>query len=222
MSSQIHEDVLPQLAAITIQPDRPLIITDADEVLFHFMEGLEVFLEQQDMFFDWSSFALHGNIRHKKDKEPVDKEQIPTLLNQFFEEHCHTLPAAPGAAEHLELLSKNAQIVVLSNVPPKFAGLRRESLRKNGMDFPLIANIGSKGQVVKHLAQGMKCPVFFIDDIPMNHSSVSKHANHVERVHFIADKRLASLLGPAEHSSVRLDSWPEIHDHIQFILNKGI
>ncbi|MEH6402741.1 MAG: hypothetical protein V7750_05165 [Sneathiella sp.] len=222
MSSQIHEDVLPQLAALSIQTDRPLIITDADEVLFHFMEGLEVFLEQQDMYFDWSSFALHGNIRHKGDKEPVDGKQIPILLNLFFEEHCHTLPAAPGAAEHLELLSKDAQIIVLSNVPPKFAHLRREGLQKNGMDFPLIANIGPKGQVVKHLASGMEAPVFFIDDIPTNHSSVSKHANHVERVHFIADKRLANLLGPAEHSNVRLDSWPEIRDHIQDIMNKGL
>jgi len=222
MSSKIHDDVLPQLSALSIQRDRPLIITDADEVLFHFMEGLEVFLEQQDMFFDWSSFALHGNIRRKNDKEPVEAEQIPVLLNLFFEEHCNTLPAAPGAAEHLELLSKDAQIVVLSNVPPKFADLRREGLQRSGMNFPLIANIGPKGHVVKHLAEGMECPVFFIDDIPTNHSSVSKHANHVERVHFIADKRLANLLGPAEHSNIRLNSWPEIHDHIQSILNKGI
>lgn len=221
MSSQIHDDVLPQLAEITVSTDRPLIITDADEVLFHFMEGLEVFLEQQALYFDWSSFALHGNIRRKKDKEPVEAKQIPALLNQFFEEHCHKLPVAPGASEHLKLLSKDAQIIVLSNVPPKYALQRRESLQKNDMDFPLIANIGSKGQVVKHLAENLKRPVFFIDDIPTNHSSVSKHANHVERVHFIADKRLASLLGPAEHSNIRLDSWPEIHDHIQLILNKG-
>lgn len=218
MSSSIHKEVLPQLENINIDIDRPLIISDADEVLFNFMEGLEVFLEQQQMYFDWSSFALTGNIRHKSGQEPVDSKRIPELLENFFAEHCHTLPAVPGAADHLRQLSAEAQIIILSNVPPRHAHKRKESLQKNGMDFPLIANIGSKGEVVRHLTENLKCPAFFIDDIPTNHSSVSKHANHVHRLHFIADKRLAKLLGPAEHSHARLDSWPDLKTHIQSIL----
>lgn len=221
MNSIIHADVLPQLKDITIQPGKPLIITDADEVLFHFMEGLETFLEQQDMFFDWSSFALTGNIRNKSDKSPVDAELVPDLLDLFFAEHCHKLPAAPGAAKHLKKLNADAQVVVLSNVPPKYARQRREALVANDMDFPLIANIGAKGQVVKFLTDGLESPAFFIDDIPTNHSSVMKHAEHVHRLHYIADKRLAGLLGPAEHSHARLDNWEELHDHIQSIISKG-
>ncbi len=220
MTALIHEDVRPQLGAISIQPDRPLIIADADEVLFNFMQGLEVFLKDQEMFFDWSSFALHGNIRYLADKEPVSKEKLPTLLDQFFAEHCHRLPAVDGAAEHLEKLKDKAQIIVLSNVPPQYAALRREGLQKNGMDFPLIANIGAKGHVVEYLTRELQKPAFFIDDIPTNHHSVQEHADHVQRVHFIADERLASLLGPAEHSHVRLDSWPDIHDHILGFLAK--
>ena len=68
--------------------------------------------------------------------------------------------------------------------------------------------------------QGLEREKNFIDDIPTNHSSVRKHAERVERVHFIADERLAGLLGPAEHSHVRLDSWPEIHDHIVRKINE--
>ncbi len=221
MSSPIHDDVLPQLKNISIRPDKPLIITDADEVLFNFMEGLEAFLEQEGMFFDWSSFALTGNIRNKSDQTPVEAELIPKLLDLFFAEHCHKLPAAPGAAEQLKKLSPDVQIVVLSNVPPQYAHRRREALLANDMDFPLIANIGGKGQVVQHLTDGLKCPAFFIDDIPMNHSSVMKHAEHVHRLHYIADRRLAGLLGPAEHSHARLDSWQELHDHIQTVISKG-
>ena len=220
MTANIHETVLPQLESISIRPDQPLIITDADEVLFNFMQGLEVFLEERDMFFDWSSFALHGNIRHQESRDAVSSDAIPELLDQFFASHCHRLPAVNGAAEHLEKLSEDAQIVILSNVPPQYADLRREGLQKNGMDFPLIANIGSKGHVVKHLIRDLEPPAFFIDDIPTNHSSVRKHAERVERVHFIADERLAGLLGPAEHSHVRLDSWPEIHDHILRKINE--
>ncbi|MBL4906587.1 MAG: hypothetical protein JKX94_03970 [Sneathiella sp.] len=221
MSSTIHQDVLPQLADISIEPDRPLIITDADEVLFNFMEGLEIFLEQEGMYFDWSSFALTGNIRNQSDRQPVEAKLIPKLIDLFFAEHCHKLPAAPGAAEHLKKLSQDVQIIVLSNVPPKYAHRRREALKNNNMDFPLIANIGSKGQVVRHLTEHLNSPAFFIDDIPTNHSSVSKHANQVHRLHFIADKRLAKMLGPAEHSHARLDTWPDLHDYIQAVLKKG-
>ncbi len=90
------------------------------------------------------------------------------------------------------------------------------------MDFPLIANIGTKGQVVQHLTERLTCPSFFIDDIPHNHSSVRKHANHVHRLHFIADRRLAGLLGPAEHSHARLESWPDLHDHILSVIDEGL
>jgi len=215
----IHEDVRPQLKDLQIDPSRPMLITDADEVLFNFMQGLEGFLEENGMYFDWASFALRGNIRHKENEEPVNSEQIPKLLDQFFADYCHRLPAVSGAAEHLERLSKDMQVIVLSNVPPQYADLRKEGLQKNGMDFPLIANIGSKGEVVEYLTRHLSGPSVFIDDIPHNHSSVKKHADHVERVHYIADERLARLLGPAEHSHVRLESWPDIYVHIQDLLN---
>lgn len=221
MSTAIHQDVLPQLNDIIIDPTKPVIITDADEVLFHFMEGLETFLESEGMYFDWSSFALTGNIRNKADQSPIDGQKIPSLLNQFFAEHSHSLPAVSGAAEHLEKLSEKAQIVVLSNIPPQFAHKRKEGLLKNNMDFPLVANIGAKGRVVQYLTENLEAPAFFIDDIPTNHSSVSEHANQVHRLHFIADRRLAGLLGPAEHSHARLESWPDLYDHILSVLDEG-
>jgi hypothetical protein len=210
----IHADVLPQLAAFEIDKNRPLVITDADEVLFSFMVGLESFLESVELYFDWSSFALTGNIRRISDKEPIDQKEVGTLLSNFFDLRCADLPAVEGAAEGLAALSDHAQIIVLSNVPPKFAHNRRAGLVSKGMDYPLIANIGSKGEVVRHLTEDMKAPAYFIDDIPNNHSSVNLHANHVQRLHYIADERLSALLGPAEHSHTRLYNWPEIQTHI--------
>jgi hypothetical protein len=89
------------------------------------------------------------------------------------------------------------------------------------MDFPLIANIGAKGHVVKHLTQKLQKPAFFIDDLPHNHGSVLKHAAHVHRLHFIADERLAKLLGPAEDSSARLDSWHALSDYIMQAIERA-
>ncbi|GLQ07675.1 hypothetical protein [Sneathiella chinensis] len=218
---QIHKDVQEQLKSLRLDPDRPLIITDADEVLFNFMVGLESYLEEEGLYFDWSSFALHGNIRRKDTQIPLEAEAIGHLINDFFDRQCHSLPAVEGAAEHLATLSNHAQIVVLSNVPPKYADKRRTSLIENGMDFPLIANVGPKGRVVKHMTDHVTRPAFFIDDIPHNHQSVSKHAAPVNRLHYIADPRLSALLGPAEHCHVRLESWPDIQTHIFSTLEKG-
>jgi len=221
MTEGIHVDVLPQLVDIQIEHNRPLIITDADEVLFNFMQGMELFLAENDMFFDWQSFALHGNIKNKSDETAVEAENIPVLLDQFFNEYAHRLPAVDGAADTLARLSEHAQIVVLSNVPPKYAHKRLAGLKQANMDYPLIANVGPKGHVVRHLTQNLERPSFFIDDIPTNHGSVRKHAEHVHRLHYIADERLAKLLGPAEHSSARLDSWPELYTHILAIIDEG-
>ncbi len=220
MNKQIHKDVLPQLEKLELAIDKPIIITDADEVLFNFMKGLEQYLEDQEMFFDWASFALSGNIRHKKDQQPIAQELIPELLDRFFNDYADRLPAVDGAADSLERLSKDAQVVVLSNVPPKYAEKRLTGLQKNGMHYPLIANVGAKGHVVKHLTDNIDHPAFFIDDIPHNHESVAKHADHVTRLHYIADERLAKLLGKAEDSHARLDSWDEIEEHIKTTLNR--
>ncbi|PHQ71310.1 MAG: hypothetical protein COB93_03450 [Sneathiella sp.] len=214
MTDGIHPDVLPQLADLVIDPTRPLIITDADEVLFNFMVGLEGFLSAQNLFFDWSSFALSGNIRRTEDLQPIDPQAVGKLLSDFFETCCATLPAVDGAAKSLATLSQHAQIIVLSNVPPQYAKDRREGLVDKNMDYPLIANIGSKGQVVRHLTEGLKAPSFFIDDIPHNHSSVNLHAAHVHRLHYVADERLSDMLGQAEDSHTRLYSWPDIEAHI--------
>lgn len=203
-------EVAAQLARITLAPDRPLIISDADEVLFRFMAGFEQFLDAQGLYFDWSSYALHGNIRRRRDDAPVEHEAVPGLLQDFFAGHTELLEPVPDAAAALAELARRTQIVVLSNVPVAQTEARRRALAAAGMDYPLVANTGSKGAAVRDLAARVAAPVFFIDDIPLNHSSVRRAAGHVLCVHFIADARLARLLPQADDSDHRADSWPEV------------
>ena len=42
----LHEDVLSQLEVLQIDPNSPLIISDADEVIFAFVRGLEGYLQE--------------------------------------------------------------------------------------------------------------------------------------------------------------------------------
>ena len=64
------------------------------------------------------------------------------------------------------------------------------------------------------LTRHIDAPVFFLDDIPHNIDSVAECAPHVHRIHFIADPRLAGLIGAAKGASARIDAWHEAHDSI--------
>ena len=72
MQQQPHPDILVQLETLTIDPKRPLIISDADEVLLRFMARLEHYLDQQGLWIDLNNFAISGNIKSKSDNQPVE------------------------------------------------------------------------------------------------------------------------------------------------------
>ncbi len=63
----LHKDVATQLDDLHLVADRPLIISDADEVLVQFAAGLEFYLQGQGLYFDISSFAITGNVRRQSD-----------------------------------------------------------------------------------------------------------------------------------------------------------
>ncbi|MCW0233385.1 MAG: hypothetical protein OJJ21_07290 [Ferrovibrio sp.] len=212
--------VAEQLAALALRRGRPLLIVDADEVLFYFMRGLERFLESRNLYFDWASYALHGNIRQRADNAPVAAEILHPLLQRFFAEATEELEPVDGAAQALAVLSETAQVVVLSNVPMPARAARLRALARHGMDFPLIANTGPKGPAVAVLLRQVMAPAVFIDDIPHNHKSVAELAPATHRLHYIADTRLAALLGPAPDCHHRAETWPDMQQHIQALLTQ--
>jgi hypothetical protein len=193
---------------VTIDPARPLIICDADEVLLQFVAGLEAFLEQQHCYLDLTSFRLHGNVKHKTTHEPVADEHVTKLIADFFAAGTRHLRPVAGAAAALQALSHRAQIVVLSNLPEASRDARIENLTEHGMAYPVIAGKGLKGPIVRDLIAGFDRPVVFIDDIPPNIASVAKEAPQVHRLHFIADERLARLMPPSPDAHRRIDDWP--------------
>ena len=215
MINDLLENTANQISATSISRDKPLIISDADEVLVVFMAQFELFLHAQDCFFDWSSFRLTGNIHRKSDNYTFSQEEVMSLLDRFFAEETLDLDAVPGAVEALQVLSSRAQIVILSNVPSNYHNERERCLIKHNMNYPLIVNDGLKGPAVKALAGMARAPVFFIDDSPNHIKSVATLATHVRRIHFVHDARLAELIGPVPDSHYRIDSWPEARATIE-------
>lgn len=207
---------LKEVAAV-LERARPLLITDADEVLFAFMAAFERHLHANGTYFNWASYRLNGNIIARADDKPVDNPAVKALIAGFFEEHTRNIDPLDGAAEAMAALvaERGLQIVVLSNVPAHRHADRRHALARHGMDYPLIANEGAKGRAVAFLAAQVDAPVFFIDDAPSHHDDVALHADHVRRIHYVGNPRLAELIGPAQASHLRARSWEDIRRFIE-------
>ncbi len=211
----MEPQVRDQLEALKLDPGRPLIVTDADEVIAYFIAGLERFLERNGYWLDLRSFAITGNIRRRGSDEISTQEQVKALLAEFFIHDTETLDPVTGAAEALRILNKRAQIIVLSNVPPSAHAARQRWLRRHDMDYPLVANAGSKGLPLRYLAEQINAPVFFLDDLPPHLDAVAEQTSCVHLLHFIADKRLAALVGPAQSCHLHTSEWPDAQAFIE-------
>jgi len=204
----LSEEISNQIETLELDPDRPLVISDADEVLLQFMRQFEIYLDRNDMWIDLSSFRLQGNIKYKGSDEAVDMTNR-NIIDDFFAAETLNFSPVEGAAEALTALSKEVQIIILTNLPLAQKSERQINLSKHGMDYPVIVGSGLKGPAVKSLGEKINAPLFFLDDIPHNINSVAEYVPTSGRIHMIADPRLSKLIGAAEGASARIDQWQE-------------
>ncbi len=219
--STLPQVVHAQIATVPAGPGRPLLAVDADEVLFYFIRGFADWLEMRALYFDWSSYALAGNIRMRSNDAPVPREALGDLLSGFFDERTADLEPVDGAAASLARLSQYYDIAILSNQPASAKPARETALARHGMAYPVIANTGPKGPAMAALLAGRDAPAAFVDDIPMHLGSVARHAPMVRRLHYIAEPRLSPLLPPAEHAHARLQNWAELEADLMAHLDKA-
>ena len=203
MSNMLSEEISNQIKTLELDPDRPLVISDADEVLLQFMRQFEIYLDRNDMWIDLSSFRLQGNIKYKGSDVAVDMTNR-NIIDDFFAAETLNFSPVEGAAEALNALSKEAQIIILTNLPLAQKSERQINLSKHGMDYPVIVGSGLKGPAVKSLGEKINAPLFFLDDIPHNINSVAEYVPTSGRIHMIADPRLSKLIGAAEGASARI------------------
>ncbi len=204
----------PATFSAQINPARPLLLLDADEVLLRFVEHLEAYLPTRGFELRLTSFQLGGNIYDLSTDARAEGTVVKDLLASFFDDCTHDVPLVDGAREAIESLKAHYDIAVLTNVPERCRDARMANLRAHGLDVPVIANRGEKGPVAAMLAGATDGPTVFVDDLPPQHASVAAHAPEVYRVHFIADPRLAPMLEKADDAHVRIDDWPTLERHL--------
>jgi hypothetical protein len=205
---------------VELDPNRPLIISDADEVLLRFIASFERYLERRSCYLDLKSFRIHGNIKRMPSGEAVPDEQVTELIASFFASETRTMDVVAGAADALAKLSRHAQIVILTNLPDTARDARIENLAGHGISYPLIVGTGPKGHFVKQIIEGHKKPIVFIDDLPHQIASVAAETPHVHRLHFIAEPRLARLLPKGPDAHARIDAWPEAEAWIASVIEE--
>lgn len=202
----MSHDIPSALGRLT--PGRPLLIVDADEVLLRFVEGFDRFLDRQGFFLDLTAYRLHGNVKRRVDRTPILDVEVTALLDDFRRD-LDWLEHVEGARDSLRALSRQLDIVVLTNIAASQAEARRRNLESFGLDLPLVANSGLKGESVKALASRSGRPSFFVDDIPQNLASAADKAPDVTRIHLIGDDRLKPLLPAAEAAHYRAEGWKD-------------
>jgi len=204
-----------QIDSLSVQANRPLVICDVDEVIVHFIKGLEAFLDRHDLWLDPVSFALNGNIKTVTDNKPVETEEVGLLLTSFFQQDTRILQPIEGSIDALQSLADDAEIVFLSNVPHEAFDDRCANLKGHGLDFPLITNRGPKGPAVRRLTTDHQAPVFFIDDIGHYLTSVYDHCPDIHLIHFTQDERFSRHAKNLDHAHYRTDNWPDVETHIR-------
>src|SRR5690606_23234738 len=105
---EIAEFTRSQIDALSLDPTRPLVISDADEVIVHLARPLEIFLTNRGYQIDLSDYRLFGNVRYP-DGRVMEMEPLMALLDEFFEAEVEKLPPVAGAVDALCALRERAQ-----------------------------------------------------------------------------------------------------------------
>lgn len=189
---------------------RPLLITDCDEVLMHMVSHFDAWLgEAHDIRFAFETGAFGEAMTRNATGESVPHEQVWPLLDQFFRHEMHRQTIVPGAVEALGQISEVADIVILTNIPELAHPWRVEQLASHGIAHEVVCNQGGKGIPARALIDRHNASATaFVDDLPVHHASVAKHAPEVHRLHMVAEPRLAPAVPTAEHAHARIDDWP--------------
>jgi len=193
---------------------RPLLITDCDEVLLHMVSHFAEWLEaEHGVRFALETGRFSDAMTVIGTGEPLALDQAWILLDAFFRGEMHRQTLVPGAVEALGRIGEVADIMILTNLGSEAHPWRVDQLANHGIRHDVICNSGGKGAPVKKLARRRPSAVF-VDDLPMHHASVAKHAPNVWRLHMIAEPRVASAVPMSEHAHARIDDWPSASDWI--------
>lgn len=198
-----------------IDPHRPLLIVDVDEVLALFFEGFGRYVAQHGYELRSDRFALFTNIFTPGGTDHLEIETGRVLFDEFFRSGSELIDPAPGASQALAELSRRAGVVILTNAPEHGREERGRWLKRHALDYPFIVNSGPKGPAIAALAAQTTGAVAFVDDIISHLDSCAAEAPRVSRFQTVADPRLRVLAPTKPEVHARVDGWDQLRPAIE-------
>ena len=190
--------------------NRPLLISDCDEVLLHMVVPFQQWLDSdKHIHFDLENGSNFAEaLRHKHDGTQVLPEQIWPMLKEFFDTEMYRQGAIEGAVESINKLGEVADVVILTNLLDDRREARAEQLKAVGIDFPVYTNQGGKGELLANILEEFEPSVtVFVDDLGHQHGSVAKHAPDVWRLQMVGEPILAKHIITNPAANARIDLW---------------
>ena len=189
---------------------RPLLISDCDDVLLHFAPHFADYVaEAYGYHFRLGCPGFVGALTDGSGA-PVPPERAWELLNGFFDAEMHRQHLVDGALDALQTIGAEADIVILTNIGDQYRANRIAQLERLEIRHRVLCNQGGKGRPVAELIDDMKPgATVFVDDLPVHHESVARHAPDVWRLHMIAEPLMAAASAPSPFAHARIDRWDE-------------
>lgn len=196
--------------------NRPLVITDCDEVLMHMVVPFAQWVdEEHGVLFRMEDASFAGALKRKECGTPLEAAEVWPLLDGFFREEMGRQTPIRGAMAAMAAIGAEADIVVLTNVGPDHQQRRADQLAALGFAAPVIGSRGGKGEPVRRLVEEYRPRVaIFIDDLPNHHHSVAREAPGVWRLHMVGEPAIAGKVPAARHAHARIDDWDAARDWI--------
>lgn len=196
--------------------NRPLVITDCDEVLMHMVVPFAEWVDaEHGVLFRIEDASFAGALKRKECGTPLEAAEVWPLLDAFFRGEMARQYPIPGALEAMAAIAEQADIVVLTNVGPDHQQARIEQLALHDFHAPVIGSRGGKGEPVRRLIEQYQPSVaLFIDDLAGHHHSVAQEAPDVWRLHLVGEPAIADKIAPAKHAHARIDDWAAAQDWI--------
>ena len=205
--------------------NRPLIISDCDEVLLYMVTPFKEWLaETQGVDFRMDGNDFGQALRWQDSGEVLEQEEIWRKLGQFFDTEMGRQSPIPGAIEGLNSLSDKADVVILTNLVDKRQQMRTEQLARHGLEAQVFTNQGPKGPALQAILDEYRpSKAIFIDDLAQHHRSARETIPDITTLHLCGEPGLAPHIDCAHrsgHANARIDTWDEALPWLEMQLEK--
>lgn len=194
--------------------NRPLVISDCDEVLLHMVAPFKQWLEEGQGI----SFQLQGNnfgtaMRWADSGEVLEQKDIWRFLRSFFDTEMHRQLPIAGAVSGISRLGEIADVVILTNLVDDHRDARAAQLADVGIHARVFTNQGPKGPALLNILDEFQpSQAIFIDDLAQHHQSAIETVPHISRLHLCGEPTIAPHIDCAHeagHADARIDNWAE-------------